>query len=180
MKKKLKRITYFFLCICFVFLFNSCKDIENKMQYLGDSITLKLDDSATCQPCSLKCWVNDNSATIYTITPSGFDLDALETRNYKMNITVKYDVYYVKDYNVPFDIGYAGAPKYEVFITNSNGLRESNINMSTSTKSVSRSITYTSSITDIKNNTIKLTFSTDNIQNIIYFKNIKISYHCYI
>ena len=48
---------------------------------------------------------------MYDITPTGFDYDKLEKSGYRIKIKVTYDVYYKKDYDVPFDVGYASLPK---------------------------------------------------------------------
>ena len=113
----------------------------------------------------------------YYITPEGFEWDKLEEKGYKMKITVTYDVYYKKDWDLGF--GYAGSPKYEVSVVNSDGMGKIDDNMPTETTSQTRTLSFSSKIVDLKNTRLVLTFSTDNIQNIIYFKNIKIDYQCY-
>lgn len=137
---------------------------------------LKLKDEAQCKNCSIKMSTNLAPAVSYYITPSGFEWDRLEAKGYRMEIKVAYDVYYEKDWAI--GIGYAGSPKYEISIVNSDGLGNMESNMTTNTKTQTRTMSLVYNIVDIKNQRIVLTFSTDNIQNIIYFKNIKVTYKC--
>ena len=62
---------------------------------------------------------------------------------------------------------------------NSDGMGKIDDNMPTETTSQTRTLSFSSKIVDLKNTRLVLTFSTDNIQNIIYFKNIKVDYQCY-
>ena len=140
---------------------------------------LKVYDTAKCKNCSIKLDFDHESYALFAITPNGFDLERLAVEGYKMKIHVSYDVYYRKDYDVLLDIGYAGSPKYEIYLMNNNGYGQIEENLSTTTTSRTRTITYTSTVADLLNQKIQLKFSTDNIQNIIYFKNIVIEYICY-
>ena len=142
-----------------------------------DGVTLKLEDSQRCTDCSIKFSASTDMSASYYITPQGFEWDKLEEKGYKMKITVTYDVYYKKDWSL--GLGYAGSPKYEVSVVNSDGMGKIDNNMTTSTSTQTRTISFTSQIVDLKNTRLVLTFSTDNIQNIIYFKNIKVDYQCY-
>lgn len=140
---------------------------------------LDLQSSTFCESGSIKWGKGHSSSITYYVTPSGFDLEKLASKGYHMKITVSYDVHYRKDYDVLWDIGYAGSPKYEAYLLNSDGLGDINENMSTATNSITRSLVYSSSVADLKNQRLTLTFSTNNIQNIIYFSNIVIQYQCY-
>ena len=142
-----------------------------------DSATLKLEDTQRCKDCSIKFSTSTEMSASYYITPEGFEWDKLEEKGYKMKITVTYDVYYKKDWDLGF--GYAGSPKYEVSVVNSDGMGKIDDNMPTETTSQTRTLSFSSKIVDLKNTRLVLTFSTDNIQNIIYFKNIKVDYQCY-
>lgn len=135
---------------------------------------LKTREETSCKDAVIKFWANDDCAAIYDITPSGFNLDRLEELEYYCHIYVTYDVYYKKDYDVPFDIGYAGAPKFEAYILrpDGSGYGDDDIKATTSTKS--REIDVNVRISDIKDKKLSLSFSTDNIQNKIYFKNINV------
>lgn len=142
-----------------------------------DAVTLKLNDTMHCKDCSIKLSTDQNMSKSYYITPEGFEWDKLEEKGYKMKITVTYDVYYKQDWDLGF--GYAGSPKYEVSVVNSDGMGKIDDNMPTETTSQTRTLSFSSKIVDLKNTKLVLTFSTDNIQNIIYFKNIKVDYQCY-
>lgn len=141
---------------------------------------LKVEGTARCENASIK-FMDDSysSSLMYTISPSGFDLQALASEGYTIEIEVEYDVYYRKDYDILWDIGYAGSPKYEVYIYNSDRIGVAKENLSTKTSSQTRKITYTASAHAYQNTAIYLKFSTDNIQNVIYFKNIQVNYKCY-
>ena len=142
-----------------------------------DAVNLKLNDTQRCANCSIKFFSSENMSASYYITPQGFEWDKLEEKDYKMKITVSYDVYYEKDWDLGF--GYAGSPKYEVSVVNSDGMGKIDDNMIAPTSSQTKSFSFSSRIADLKNTKLILTLSTDNVQNIIYFKNIKIDYQCY-
>ena len=141
---------------------------------------LKIYGQMSLTNASLKYMSDYNSSVTYYITPSGFDLDRLESKEYsKMQITVSYDVYYRKDYDVLFDVGYMGAPKYEFKILNVDGYGKIKYDLETTKESVHRTETYTVLLSNLRNNRLTLEFSTDNIQNIIYIKNIVVTFECY-
>ena len=160
------------LLLALVFSFISC----SKTSPL-DTVTLKLEDTIKCKDCSIKFSTSENMSASYYITPEGFEWDKLEEKGYKMKITVTYDVYYKKDWSLGF--GYAGSPKYEVSVVNSDGMGKIDDNMPTETNSQTRTLSFSSRIVDLKDTRLVLTFSTDNIQNMIYFKNIRVDYQCY-
>ncbi len=139
---------------------------------------VKLADTQNFSPSVIKWWSGNESSVVYYITPSGFELEKLATLDYSMQIEVSYKVHYEKDYNVPLDIGYLGAPKYEIYITNSDGLGISDEDIKTELTKVSQTALYTSKVVDLINQRIKLEFSTDNIQNKIHFTDIVVSYKC--
>ena len=168
----MRKIVSVVLLLVMVFSISSCSG-ANPL----DSVTLKLKDTQRCRDCSIKFSTSTDMGASYYITPEGFEWDKLEEKGYKMKITVTYDVYYKKDWDLGF--GYAGSPKYEVSVVNSDGMGKIDDNMSTKTTSQTRTLSFSSNIVDLKNTRLVLTFSTDNIQNIIYFKNIKVDYQCY-
>ncbi len=141
--------------------------------------TLKLEDERRCENCDLKLWADYSSTASYYITPTGFEMDKLANKNYKMRITVSYSVYYEKDYDVWWDIGYAGAPEYDVYIVNSDLMGVEDKNLTTKTSSMTRSIVYQDWVTNIRNTRLTLTFNTNNVQNIVHIRNIKVTYKCY-
>ncbi len=140
---------------------------------------LKLTDQTTYQDCAIKLDSDYHSSLIYTITPRGFDLEKLNLEGYHMKITVTYKVRYVKDYDVLWDIGYAGSPKYEIYLLDGSGVGQMYENMTTTTSQKTRTITLTRSAADLINDKITLKVSTNNIQNIIYFEDIVVTYECY-
>ena len=168
----MRKIVSVILLLAMVISISSCSG-ANPL----DSVTLKLKDTQRCRDCSIKFSTSTDMSASYYITPEGFEWDKLEEKGYKMKITVTYDVYYKKDWDLGF--GYAGSPKYEVSVVNSDGMGKIDDNMSTKTTSQTRTLSFSSRIVDLKNTRLVLTFSTDNIQNIIYFKNIKVDYQCY-
>lgn len=115
--------------------------------------------------------------TIY-ITPSGFDYDELEKSGYsKMTITVSYDVSYNRTWTS--DFLYNGSQKYDIFIKNEDGMGVQETGLTTTSKTISRTITYTSELVNIKNNRIILEIGSINVQNDVIFKDINVYYRCY-
>ena len=140
---------------------------------------LKIRDTQTCKDASIKWGSNTDASASWQITPTGFDLERLEELGLVgINITVTYNVRYRKDYDVLWDIGYAGSPRYEVMIVNSNGMGTMQENLSTSKSATERTISCGVTFSTLKNERIYLTFSTDNIQNKIYFEDIVVTYEC--
>lgn len=141
---------------------------------------LKVYDSMSFVSASLKFMSDYDSSVVYYITPSGFDLDRLEAKEYsRMDITVSYDVYYRKDYDVLFDIGYIGSPRYEFKILNSDGYGKIKNDIETTKEVVHKTESYTAMLSDLRNNRLTLEFSTDNIQNVIHIYNIIVTFECY-
>ena len=147
----------------------------NKTLYAG---WLKIADDGKLADAKVKFWANNNFSASYSVTPAGFDLDKLDKKGYHFKITVTYDVYYEKDYDVPYDIGYLGAPKYEAYILNSKGAGYGEDDQTTTTTSQTRTLEFVAKISDLKDEKWMLTFATNNIQNLIYFKNITVKYEC--
>lgn len=141
---------------------------------------IRLEGIMYCKDSSIK-FLDDvkNSHIIFKITPVDFDFLELSSKGYKIRIDVEYDCYYKKDYDVPFDIGYMGSPKYEVSIYNSDSIGQFKNDLSTKSTSQTRTISYSDHAVNYNNTIIYLEFSTDNIQNIIYFKNIVVKYTAY-
>ncbi len=135
---------------------------------------IKTTDEKRIANCSVDC----NYVTAY-ITPSGFDYDELEDVGYKyMKITVSYQVSYTRTLK-GWDFLYAGSPKYDVIIYNEDYMGVQNIGLTTGPKALSRSISYTSELVNLRNNRIKLVMGSVNIQNKVIFSNIVVSYQCY-
>ena len=170
----MKKVISIVLLLAVALSFVSCSASGDGL--LG-AVTLKLKDTQKCKDCSIKFSTSNDMSASYYITPSGFDMDELDKKGYNMRITVTYDVYYKKDWDLL--IGYLGSPKYEVSVVNSDGMGKIDKDLSTSTSSQTRTFSVSASVADLKNTRLILTFSTDNIQNIIYFKNITVDYQCY-
>ena len=178
----MKKILFVFVVFTLIFSLISCT--EARLTYSSSAKTdkvdekpLKLSDSLRCENCSITLFFDEDSSVGYSITPSGFDMEKLEKEGYLMKITVTYDVYYKKEWDI--DLGYAGSPKYEISILNSYGYGKRDENLPTSKTTETRTFSLTARIVDIKDTRLTLRFSTDNIQNRIYFKNIKVTYRCY-
>ncbi len=129
--------------------------------------------------CDLKWFFGSESKATYFITPNGFDMDTLVKEGYKMRITVSYDVSYIKDYDIWLNIGYAGSPKYEVYLRNSTGYEAAWEDLPTTTDTRSKSVSVTMNASDLVGEKLRLVFSTNNIQNIVSIDNIRVTYECY-
>lgn len=149
-------------------------DIEKDTVLYAKWFRVRLERPA--QNFSIKMWSGSNPSTTFNITPTGFDFEELEKKGYYVRINLSYDVYYNKDYTFP--IGYAGSPKYEVTLLNEKlvGFQEKDLTTTTSTKT--KTFTWTQVPEFFNDESFTLTFSTDNIQNTIYFKNITVTYEC--
>ena len=78
-----------------------------------------------------------------------------------------------------WDIGYAGSPRYEISISNEDGLGKMDEDLPTTTKKVKKTFSIKDYVADLKDMRLMLMFSTDNVQNIIYFTDIVVTYKCY-
>ena len=140
---------------------------------------IMLEATVNCTKARIKYMdSSEDSSVIYYITPINFDLKALAEKGYRMKITVTYDVSYAKDYDVLFDIGYMGSPKYEAAIYNSQKVGIYKNDLGTTKNGDRRTIEYTEYPVNLIGDKITLEFSTDNVQNIIYFENIVVKYEC--
>ena len=124
--------------------------------------------------CAIKC-----AKQTYFISPNGFDLNDLQANGYKLKLTIEYDIFYEKDYDVLWDIGYAGAPEYETYIYIDEYTIYSKEGIYTPSKKEHKSLTKEMSVSTFNGSNLKLEFSTNNVQNIIYIKNIKGTYEFY-
>ncbi|MBE5757166.1 MAG: hypothetical protein E7342_05120 [Clostridiales bacterium] len=140
--------------------------------YAGHTLSNKV---TYYKDCNIKLGFKDDFIMFYQIDFSKFDVKYLEEMGYGFRITLNYSVKYVKDYDVLWDIGYAGSPKYEVTILKGDlkGFLETGLPTTTDYKSKSFSKVVSSDFGE--GNDVVFTFSTDNIQNIIYFRDIIVS-----
>lgn len=122
--------------------------------------------------------IEANSVTCY-VTPSGFDFDKLMNKGYTyMKITLSYSISYKRTFN-GWDILYAGKPKYDITIEDESNMGLHLNGLETSTSKTNKSHSYNIELVDIKDNRIRLEIGSINIQNAIYFTNIKVDYKCY-
>ena len=165
----------FLLLIIFCMQLVSCSFVDSIFN--GN---LNLTAVCQCEDASIK-FMDDSkkSYALYQIMPSHMDFEALAKKGYNIKIEVSYDVYYKKDYNVLWDIGYMGSPKYEVSLYNSDEVGNYKYDLTTKTTAQTRTITYETSAGACANTIMYLKFSTDNIQNIIYFTNINVKFTAY-
>lgn len=141
---------------------------------------LLLEKEVSCEDIKLKSLDSDYyNATYYSLSPSGFDFQELEKRGYNISIEVQYNVRYKKDYAIPLDIGYFGSPKYKVGIINDDNAGVWKSDLGTTQSATTRSVSRKMSVASFNKNRIRLYFSTENVQNIIYFEDITIKYTCY-
>ena len=129
-------------------------------------------------PASLSLKSGWETTVWYDVTPTGFDWERLTEEGYRITITVSYDFYYEKAYDVLWDVGYMGAPKYEISIVNGQGWGTIKEDLLTTTKKQKGSATYRTTLEEAQRDSIKLMFHTNNIQNIIHFSNIVATYQC--
>lgn len=138
--------------------------------YAGFTLKTK---EITCQDIKIKAlsskYDNDEGFDLSLI---GFDYDYLEKNGMGLQFKITYNVKYTKDYDVLFDIGYAGSPKYELFLVDSSLQGYFEQNLSTTTSKKEKCYSYNTPLDFSENKQISLVFSTDNIQNIISFSDI--------
>lgn len=176
MKKFILKLLSFLICLIFIFTISAGCKFESDT---NTPITIKTYDTRLCSGCSIKSMSTSHSSSVsYLITPSGFDFDELNIQGYKMKISVYYTVKYKKNSNLP-DFLYAGSPKYELTILTSDLIAYQERDLPTTTTEKTKLYSYYFDIVNLKNSKVALMFSTDNVQNIIYFSNIAIEYKCY-
>lgn len=110
----------------------------------------------------------------FAISLDEFNYDYLEKKNLGLQFKISYNVKYKKDYDVPFDIGYAGSPKYELALINSSSQAFGEENLTTTTSESEKCYTYNTPLNFSKDNLLALAFSTDNVQNVISISDIVI------
>ena len=128
--------------------------------------------------CSVQFSVVDDYSFrgMYIITPTEFDLQALASLGYSIKVDVTYDVYYEKNYDVPLDIGYAGAPDHAVAIVDDYDDGELREGLSTEKEPVSESVSLVISASGLLDTGLYLKLMTYNLQNLVHYKNITVTY----
>ena len=114
----------------------------------------------------------------FELEPPEIDLKTLASQGYYVKIDVTYEVYYVKDFDTPGDLGYLGAPDHDVLLTDAYDWGTANKNISTSTEPTAGSISLVTSAESLNNRNFYLRFITHNLQNVVYFENIEVTYTC--
>ncbi|MBE6534678.1 MAG: hypothetical protein E7678_06925 [Ruminococcaceae bacterium] len=139
---------------------------------------IKIKDTKTGKNCSLKDWNGYNSQDVKRINPSNLNVDELAQNGYKISVSISYDVKYTKDYDIL--IGYAGAPKYTVQVyDNEDSVDIEQAEVKANSYNTTKNISFVIPADKLKGNTVYLVFSTKNMQNIVKFSNINITYECY-
>ena len=110
------------------------------------------------------------------IPTEALDIPRLAEMGCKLSLTFTYDIRYVKDYDVVWDIGYAGAPEYDISILASDDLLKQYSGMSVNIMYDTRTISYTGWAREFIDKTLYVTIHTDNYQNEIYIKNASLHY----
>ncbi len=137
---------------------------------------LKVGETERLDNFSLKLDSEFKNIKRFELSVSDYELDRLEGLDLSLLVTVEYDVRYVKEYNVFWDIGYLGAPKYRVSFINSDFDVVVNTDTASNTELEHRRYTVTLTPEQIRQNDFYLIFITDTVQNTIYYENIVLSY----
>ncbi|MBO5305266.1 MAG: InlB B-repeat-containing protein [Clostridia bacterium] len=141
---------------------------------------LLLEKEVACTYKELKAMDDEYSDNAYySLAPREFDFQILEQQGYWIKIKVQYSVWYEKDFFAPFDIGYFGAPKYDAAIINSNNIGVWKTNLVVAEFGETRTIEKAMTVAEFNKNNMYLYFATENVQNIVCFDDIKITFSCY-
>lgn len=140
---------------------------------------LKIEGEQQYKDIAIKMSLNQSGAKESYINLSELDLERLHELGYKIKINISYEVKYIKEYDVAFDIGYMGAPLYEVSIYRKDKVGDYFKDIKTTKTQTQETLTSTWEPRMLINQTpLTIGFSTDNIQNRILIRNIVISYEC--
>ena len=137
-------------------------------------------ESIDCPDSSVQFSVDGSYSyeATYLAVPTTIDLEALAEQGYFIKIDATYDVYYEKDFDVPFDIGYFGAPDHHTYIIDPDNNGASNESLPTSTTPTTETISHVVSANQLLNDNYYLKLTTKNTQNIVHFTNVKITFTC--
>lgn len=136
-------------------------------------------DSIKCDNAVVSCNDSHNFEAIYIAAPKNMDLKALAEQGYYIKMEATYDVYYEKEWDVPLDLGYKGAPNHDVLLVNPEDEGSVNKDLSTSTTATTETISLVVSAESLLNTQhYYLRLRTYNIQNVVYFENITITFTC--
>ena len=164
------------------------QDLKNPVVYplkVKSDMTLyakwtKSTDQIRLEDSSVQFSVDDsyNYKAEYVVNPQGLDLQALADQGYYVKIDVTYEAYYVKDYDVPFDFGYLGAPDHDAVILDTYDKGAKQENLPTTTEPQAGSVSIVVSASELLEMTYRLKLITYNVQNVVYFQNIVVNYSC--
>lgn len=128
--------------------------------------------------CIIDSWNNIDKAT-YIFKPELIQFDELLKKSYStIEIKILFNVYYEQTFDAPLNIGYFGAPKFETYLKTTTGTLEFKEDIATTQSPKQYSLYYTGKITSIKDKPLSIEFSSNNIQNILYFDNITVTFQC--
>ena len=162
------------------------KELNNPVVYplsVKNDMTLyarwsKSADSRIFDNASVQFDVDDdyNYKAEYFVTPDTLDIRGLAAAGYYIKIHVTYNVYYEKVYNVPFDIGYLGAPDHDVAIVDDYDEGTKLVDLPTDTEPQAESFTAVVSAASLLDTQLRLQLMTYNVQNVVYFTDISVTY----
>jgi uncharacterized repeat protein (TIGR02543 family) len=110
------------------------------------------------------------------ITPTELDIEGLAAQGYYVRVDVIYNVYYKKEYNVPMDLGYLGAPNHDVGIVDDYDEGKIVADLPTDKEPQAESVTAVFSAEDLLDTVLRLQLMTYNLQNVVYYTDIKVSF----
>ena len=160
-------------------------ELTSRVEYplnLDKDITLyarwsNAEESIECSDAAVQ-FSYDNSysyAASYLATPKSLDLEALAAQGYYIKIEASYNVYYEKDFESPFDIGYLGAPDHDVCIADIYDKGTYVKDTATSTTATAETISHVVSAEELSHTAYYLRLMTYNLQNIVYFTDVNIT-----
>lgn len=174
--------TAFILLIALLFSITACtKAPDSSDSDSSDSGDISLlTETITCPDASVQFSHDDsyNYDATYAAVPTKLDLNALAKQDYYIKIEATYDVHYEKDFDTPLDIGYLGAPDHDAYIVDQYDKGTKNKNLSTSTTKTTETISLVVSAKSFSNTDYYLRLMTYNLQNIVHFTNVKITFTC--
>ena len=132
-------------------------------------------ETIECNDASVQFTDDASYQATYVAVPTTMDLKGLANQGYFIKIVATYDVYYEKDWSLPL---YKGAPDHNAYIVDYDEKGTLNEELSTSTTATAETISLVVSAERLSNTNYYLKLSTYNIQNIVHFKNVKITFIC--
>ena len=135
-------------------------------------------EAIECADASVQFSTDDSYKATYLAVPATMDLKGLANQGCFVKIVATYDVYYEKDWDIPFDIGYDGAPYHDAYIVDFDENGVLNKDLSTSTTETTETISLVVSAERLLNTNYYLKLLTYNLQNVVHFKNVKITFTC--